>query len=368
MQGSELTAVLAHAGAYRAFAEQALEDRALAREQALAILGSPDEDLPAVLWAAFAVRLRHFGRRVKLCVLQNARSGLCPEDCGYCSQSAVSTADIRRYRLLPVPELVAGARRAAAAGARRYCMVVSARGPSAADIDHFAGAARAIRAELPGLELCVSLGLMDDAQAATLAAAGIDFVNHNLNTSRRFYPSICNTHTYDDRIATVESTLRAGLAPCSGVIVGMGETHEDLAEVAASLGRLRVASLPVNFLNPIEGTPLEDRPPPAAADCLRALALFRLTSPRAEIRAAGGRERSLGAAQGLALFAANSIFVDGYLTTPGQAHDDALAMIRDLGFEVEGDAASAVAADARADGHDFANVMQGSRDTYPEVS
>src|SRR5438034_282586 len=226
----DTAAALAAAGAYRRLAEQALADRPLAREGARALLGSPDEDLPAVLWAAFAAGSRHFGRRVKLCVLQNARSGLCPEDCGYCSQSAVSTADIRRYRLLPVADLVAGARRAAATGAGRYCMVTSARGPSASDIAHFARAARAIRAELPELELCVSLGVLEEAQA-----------------------------------------------------------------------------------------------------------LFRLTNPRAEIRAAGGRERALGAAQGLALFAANSIFVEGYLTTPGQRHADALAMIHALGFEVEGE-------------------------------
>src|SRR5439155_1115140 len=228
-------AALVQAGPYRAAAERALDDRPLERAEALAVLRSPDGDLPAVLSAAFAVRARHFGRRVKLCVLKNARSGLCPEDCGYCSQSAVSSADIDRYRLRPVPELVAAARQAVARGARRYCMVVSARGPSAADIAHFERAARAIRAELPALELCVSLGLLGDGQA----------------------------------------------------------------------------------------------------EALRAAALFRLTNPRAEIRAAGGRERSLGDAQPLALLAANSIFVDGYLTTPGQAHQDAVAMIESLGFEVE---------------------------------
>src|SRR5213595_1139230 len=133
----DTAAALAAAGAYRRLAEQALADRPLAREGARALLGSPDEDLPAVLWAAFAARRRHFGRSVKLCLLRNARSGLCPEDCGYCSQSAVSTADIRRYRLQPLGELVAGAQRAAASGARRYCMVVSARGPTPSDVDHF---------------------------------------------------------------------------------------------------------------------------------------------------------------------------------------------------------------------------------------
>ena len=345
-------------GAYRPLAERALADEPLRREEALAVLRSSDTGLRSLLWAAFAVRSRHWGRRVKLCVLQNARSGLCPEDCGYCSQSAVSNATIQRYRLVPVSELVAGACRAAAGGASRYCMVVSARGPSAADIAHFAAAARAIRAELPDLELCVSLGIMDEGQAETLARAGIDFVNHNLNTSRRFYPSICSTHTYDDRVATVKHTVRAGLAPCSGVIVGMGETAEDLVEAAMELRRLAVVSLPVNFLNPIDGTPLGDRVPPTSGECLRALALFRLTNPRADLRAAGGRERCLGAAQGLALFAANSLFVGGYLTTPGQERDEAVAMIETLGFEVEGGATSIPAS---GDGQGRANVMRASR-------
>jgi biotin synthase len=201
---------------------------------------------------------------------------------------------------------------------------------------------------------------MDERQAATLREAGIDFVNHNLNTSRRFYPEICSTHTYDDRRATVEGAARAGLSACSGVIMGMGETHDDLVDVAEELRGLDVASLPVNFLHPIDGTPLGARPSPAAADCLRALALFRLTSPRADLRAAGGRERALGAAQGLALFAASSIFVDGYLTTPGQRRDDARAMIGALGFEVEGETPS--------DGQGWANVMRGSRDASGEAS
>ena len=345
--GFDVTSALEHAGPYRALAERAVRDEPLSREQALAVLSSADGDLPAVLWAAFAARAQYFGRRVKVCVLQNARSGLCPEDCGYCSQSAVSTADIARYRLLPVDELLDAARRAAARGARRYCMVTSARGPSDGDIAHFARAAKKIRAELPALELCVSLGLMEESQARSLHDAGVDFVNHNLNTSRRFYPTICSTHTYDDRLTTVANATRAGLSACSGVIMGMGETADDLADVAAELRRIQVTSLPVNFLTPIDGTPLADRPPPAAADCLRALALFRLTNPRSEIRAAGGRERCLGAAQGLALWAANSIFVEGYLTTPGQRHDDALRMIHDLGFEVEEGGSWSVSASAQ---------------------
>jgi len=323
------------AGRFRPLAVRALAGERLSSIEGRAIMDTDDEALRELLWAAYAARSRYWGRTVKLCVLNNARSGLCPEDCGYCSQSAVSEADIPRYRAKSVIELVTAAKAAAATGARRYCMVTSARGPSATDIEHFARAARAIRDELPSLELCVSLGILGEDEARRLHEAGVDFVNHNLNTSRRYYPAICSTHAWEDRVATVRSAQRAGLHTCSGVIVGLGETDDDLVDVAGVLAELQVDSLPVNFLHPIAGTPLGDREPPDVGRCLRALALFRLTNPRADIRAAGGRELCLGAAQGLALLAANSVFVNGYLTTAGQAHRDAVRMIEACGFEVE---------------------------------
>lgn len=320
---------------FDALARRVLEGGAVSRPEAAMVLGAPDEALVDLLWAVFRVRERHHGRRVKICVLKNARSGLCPEDCGYCSQSAVSEAAIPRYRLDSVDELVAAARRAVATGARRYCMVTSGRGPSPADIARFMAAARAIRAEFPQLELCVSLGLMSEEQARQLKAAGIGYVNHNLNTSRRFYPSICSTHTYEERVETVRNIKRAGLHACCGGIIGMGETDDDVIDLAFALRELEVDSLPLNFLHPIEGTPLAGRRELTPGRCLRALALMRFTNPASEIRVAGGRELNLGWFQSLALYAANSIFVEGYLTTPGQAADEARRMITGMGFEVE---------------------------------
>jgi biotin synthase len=299
------------------------------------ILTAPDAEVPALLRATARVRAHFHGRRVKLCLLRNARSGLCPEDCHYCSQSAVSDAAIPRYRLDSVDELLAASRRAVAAGARRFCMVTSGRGPSGADISRFAAAARRIKAAHPDLELCVSLGLMEEDQARELKAAGIDFVNHNLNTSERFHPEVCTTHTYTDRIRTVENVRRAGLSTCCGGIIGMGESDDDVIALAFALRDLRVDSLPVNFLHPIEGTPFAARRELTPMRCLRALCLFRFTSPAAEIRVAGGRELNLGWFQPLALYAANSIFVDGYLTTAGQPYGEAQAMIEAMGFEVE---------------------------------
>jgi len=320
---------------FAAFAERSLAGDALTRAEARAVLGAPDERLAELLAAAFTVRERRWGKRVKVCVLQNARSGLCPEDCGYCSQSKISTADIDTYRLMPHDQLVAKADDAVARGARRYCMVTSGRGPSERDLDQLCTATRDIKRTHPDLEICVSVGLMDDAAARRLADAGVGWVNHNLNTSERFYPQICTTHTYADRVATVRAAQRAGLNTCCGGIIGMGEEDEDVVDLAFALRELRVDSLPVNFLIPIAGTPLAERPTTHATRALKALALMRFLNPEADIRSAGGRERTLGDWQALALYPANSIFVNGYLTTPGQAAAEAQRMVASLGFELE---------------------------------
>jgi biotin synthase len=328
------------AAADGAFWAEGVADAVLAggevdRATAGRILTSPDSDLPSLLQATFRVRRHYHGQRVKLCLLRNARSGMCPEDCHYCSQSAVSEAEIDRYRLDPVDELLRGARRAVGVGARRFCMVTSGRGPSSNDIARFCAAARRIKTEYPDLELCVSLGLMEEEQARDLKASGIGWVNHNLNTSERFHPEICTTHSYEDRVRTVENVRRAGLSTCCGGIIGMGECDEDIIDLAFALRKLKVDSLPVNFLHPITGTPLEKRRDLTPARCLNALCLFRLTNPSAEIRVAGGRELNLGWFQPLALYAASSIFVEGYLTTAGQSYNDAHRMIEEMGFRVE---------------------------------
>jgi biotin synthase len=322
---------------YGVFAERALAGEAPSRAEALAILAAPDDDLRDLLLAAFRVREHRWGRRVKLCMLRNARSGLCPEDCHYCSQSAVSTAAIDTYRLLPVDELVASARAAAARGARRYCMVTSGRGPSARDIGEITAATRAIRAEHPDMEICVSLGIMDEAQARELKAAGVGWVNHNLNTSERFHPEICTTHTYGDRVGTIRAVKSAGLSVCCGGIIGMGEEDADVVDLAFALRELGVDSLPLNFLLAIDGTPFAGAGQVAATRALRALCLMRFTNPASDIRAAGGRERSLGAWQGLALYPANSVFIEGYLTTPGLATQPTRQLVESMGFTVEGE-------------------------------
>jgi len=320
---------------FQPLADRALAGEILDRAAARDVLAASDEELTDLLAAALRVRERRWGRRVKVCMLQNARSGLCPEDCGYCSQSKLSTADIDTYTLRNRAQLIEGAHAAIARGARRYCMVTSGRGPSDRDIEEFCAATRAIKDEFPDLEICVSLGIMDASKATRLAAAGVGWVNHNLNTSERFHPEICSTHGYADRVATVRAVRSAGLRVCCGGIIGMGEEEEDVIDLGLALRELGVDSLPLNFLHPIPGTPLGDRPPVAPGRALKSLCLMRFLNPDADIRAAGGRERTLGEWQALALYPANSIFVDGYLTTPGQAADQARDMVARLGFELE---------------------------------
>lgn len=313
---------------------RSLAGEAITRDEARAILHLPDEDVPLALQAAFEVRKVHFGKRVKICILQNARSGLCPEDCHYCSQSSVSSANIDKYPLMSKEQLLDGARRAHEAHATRYCMVTSGRGSADEEIDHFCDVSRQITQAYP-LEICVCVGLLSESQARRLKAAGVGWVNHNLNTSERFYPEICSTHTYRDRLETIKNIQKAGLMTCSGGIIGMGESDDDILDLAFATRDARMDSIPVNFLHPIAGTPMASFAFLTPMKCLKVLCVFRFLNPASEIRAAGGREVNLRSVQALAFYAANSIFVEGYLTTPGQQVEEAVRMIEDLGFEVE---------------------------------
>ena len=318
---------------WHALADHVLAGGAIDRDQARAILESSDVEILDVLAAAYRVRHRHFGNTVQLFFLMNAKSGLCPEDCGYCSQSKVSEAEIPRYNLLSAPKLLEAAKLAAERQSKTFCIVISARGPTQREIDFVCQITPKIK-RLHGLNVCACLGLLTPEQARQLAAAGVDKVNHNLNTSERHYGEVCSTHTYADRVATLEACRSAGLALCSGGIMGMGESPDDLVDMAFALAEMRVESIPLNFLNAIDGTPLEGVSKVSPRDCLRGLALMRLVNPVAEIRIAGGREIHLGSLQALGLYAANSIFVGDYLTTKGQLPEADYRMIEELGFTI----------------------------------
>ena len=251
-------------------ADKALRDELLSREECLTVLHTPDTNLLELLQAAFKVRERNFGKTVRLQMLLNAKSGACQEDCGYCSQSSVSTAPIERYGLLPQDQMVTGARRAAAAKAQRYCIVISGRSPLDREIADIASAVRSIKQEVP-IQICCSLGLLNERQAKDLKAAGVDRINHNLNTSEAYHTEICSTHTFQDRLATIRHARTAGLEICSGGIVGMGEGDEDLIDLALALREVKPDSIPLNMLHPASGTPLEHCTPLTPQRCLKAL-------------------------------------------------------------------------------------------------
>lgn len=313
-----------------------IDGAAPSRQECLAVLRTTDDDLLDVVAAAGKVRRHFFGNRVKLNTIVNMKSGLCPEDCGYCSQRRGSDADVLTYNWIDPEAAAEVADRAVAGGAKRICLVASGRGPSDRDIDRISATVAAIKGRHPGVEICTSLGLLGVGHADRLRDVGVYAYNHNLNTPRARYGDICTTHTYDDRVDTIGRAAASGLSPCSGAIFGMGESDEEIVDLALDLRQLDPDSVPVNFLIPFEGTPLGDRWQLTPQRCLRILALFRFVFPDVEVRIAGGREIHLRSLQPLALHLANSIFLGDYLTSEGQAGAADLQLIADAGFVVEG--------------------------------
>jgi biotin synthase len=315
-------------------ADQVLDGKKVTNEEALLILECPDDDVLLLMHAAFQIRKHYFGKKVKLNMIMNAKSGHCPENCGYCSQSSISTAPINSYRMVDKDTILEGAKRAHDLNVGTYCIVASGRGPSNKDIDHVVEAVKEIK-ESYGLKICACLGLLKPEQAKRLKEAGVNRYNHNINTSASNHENITTSHTFDDRVNTVETVKESGLSPCSGVIVGMRETKQDVVDMANSLKALDADSIPVNFLHAIDGTLLEGTKELNPLYCLKVLALFRFINPTKEIRISGGREVNLRSLQPLGLYAANSIFIGDYLTTGGQEEIEDYKMLRDLGFEVE---------------------------------
>ena len=315
-------------------ADRSLSGEVLSREESLAVLNAPDLVILEQLAAAYRVRHNSFGNRVRLHFLLNAQSGLCPEDCHYCSQSKISMAEIEKYPLLSQEKILGAAERAAQLKAGTFCMVISGRSPSESVFGRVLEAVRQVKANY-NLKVCACLGLLSQEQTQRLAEAGVDRVNHNLNTSESYHADICTTHEFSDRQTTVNNVKAAGITTCSGGIFGMGESDQDVIDLALSLREMNVTSVPINFLIPIPGTPFENLQQLDPRRCLRILCLFRFLLPAQEIRIAGGREVHLRSLQPLGLYAANSIFIGDYLTTPGQAVNQDWEMIQDAGFVLE---------------------------------
>ncbi len=317
-------------------ASSALDGELISDSVAERILLDPEIELLDLVNAAFRVRKARWGKKVQVHILNNAANGKCPEDCSYCTQGKNSSVPIEEYSIKTPEEIMEEARLAYESGAFRYCMVFSGRGPSTNRTAELAQLVRDIKSQYP-LEVCVSAGLLDDEKAEVLADAGLDRLNHNLNTSEEHYAEICTTHTYQDRINTLRAAKRNGIEMCSGLIAGMGEPASDLVEIAQTLRDLGAESIPVNFLLPFEGNDLVEPQGLSPEYCLRVLCMFRFTNPTAEIRVAAGREFHLRSLEPLALYPANSLFLQGYLNAKGASSNRTYQMIIDAGFEIVSD-------------------------------
>jgi len=304
-------------------------------EDALAVLSLPQPDLWRLLDITEGVRRRFKGDGVRLCSIVNAKSGLCSEDCSFCSQSRRSKADIRKYPLIGEEEMVRAAREAKARGAREFSIVSSGLAMrNRGELERVGNAIERIRSEV-GIETCVSLGTLSAEDVSYLLSRGLRSLHHNLETSRSFFPSMCTTHDYEEDVRAVREAKAAGAWVCCGGIFGIGETDLDRVELAMTLRELSVDSIPVNFLNPVPGTPVEGRRELTPFDCLKIIAMMRLVHPRREIIVCGGREVNLRDLQSL-MFAAGATgtMAGNYLTTAGRPAEDDIRMIRDLGLAV----------------------------------
>jgi len=281
---------------------------------------------------AHELRLRVHGSDTELEALVSAKTGGCPEDCRFCSQSVHYRTGVAPHPFLDPLEVVERAKAAKAAGARQFCIVAAVRGPSDGLLRSACLAARLVRNEV-GLEVHCSLGILDERAARMLADAGVRRYNHNLECARSFFPQVVTTHTWEERYETCLAAKRAGLELCSGGIFGMGEGWSERLEFAEQLRSLEPVEIPINFLDPRPGTPLGSRPLLQPLEAIHIVALFRLLFPRATIRVSGGRERVLRDLQALALLAgANGIVLGNYLTTQGRSAEADLVMLRDLGL------------------------------------
>lgn len=301
------------------------------REEALELVEAPLEELAQ---AADQLREHFCGDRFDLCTIVNGKCGKCSEDCKYCAQSAHYHTNLEEsYPLLSTEELVKGAAENKRQGVLRYSIVTSGRKLSDREVDQVCESIRAIREQV-GIEVCVSFGLLGEEAFRKLKEAGASRVHCNLESSRRYFPQVCTTHTYDEKIETMKAAQRAGLSVCSGGIIGLGETMEDRIDMVLTARKLGVKSVPVNLLNPIPGTPYEHNPVLTEGELRRVVAIFRFLIPDGNIRLAGGR--GLLEDKGARCFCsgANAAISGDMLTTAGITVERDLEMLRKLGYQV----------------------------------
>ncbi len=307
----------------------------LSKEEALALLELPDNYVAFLTHFAQKLRDKFFPEReLEFCSIINAKSGACSEDCKFCAQSKFYKTPINVYNLVPEDEIVEGAHRGVEFGANRYCVVLAGRQAMPQEVEIISKAVRKVKEEeaLP-INVCVSAGTLDEESLMRLKEAGVKRVNHNLEASRRFFPNIVSTHKWEDRYETIKRIKRVGLSTCCGGIFGMGETPEDRVDLAMTYRELEVDSIPLNFLMPIEGTPMESAPGITPLEALKVIAMFRFTNPKAELRLCGGREQNLRDFHGMAVLMTNAMMVGGYLTRAGRDIKKDYQLLKDLGFK-----------------------------------
>jgi biotin synthase len=301
----------------------------------LAVLELPDAAVPELLTLAHEVRQRWCGPEVEVEGIVSVKTGGCPEDCHFCSQSGRFPTPVRAA-WLDIPSLVESAKQTAATGATEFCVVAAVRGPDERLMAQLRAGVAAIRAEVD-INIAASLGMLTQEQVDELAAMGIHRYNHNLETARSYFDQVVTTHTWQERWDTLRMVRDAGMEVCCGGIIGMGETNAQRAEFAAQLAALEPDEVPLNFLNPRPGTPFGDREQLGTTEALKVIGAFRLALPRTILRYAGGREIALGdlgTEQGL-LGGINAVIVGNYLTTLGRSADDDLALLAKLEMPIK---------------------------------
>lgn len=307
----------------------------MTREDALKILNTPDEEMDQLIAEAEKLRRKYKGDNVGIHILTNARSGNCSQDCAYCAQSCRSNADIDKYRWVSDEKLFKDNDFVNKNHLARHCIGLS--GMKFTDDEILELAERIKTMKATGTHLCCSIGFLTEKQAKILKDAGLDRINHNLNTSRSYYSHICSTHTFDQRVKNIKMLQSIGFEICSGGIIGMGESKEDIVDMLLELKEINPEAIPINFLLPIKGTPFENVDTSILTPnyCLKVLCLARLLVPQADIRCAAGREIYFKGDEKRLLSVVNSIFSSGYLTEDGQGIKDTIKAITDAGFTYE---------------------------------
>ncbi|MGC2063936.1 MAG: biotin synthase BioB [Thermodesulfovibrionales bacterium] len=311
--------------------ETALSGLGITRKQAIELASLSEQDSFELFASANRIRSHFRSDAVDLCSIVNAKSGACAEDCSFCAQSSRSAAEISRFTLIDPEKVLLSADAARRGGARRFCIVTSGRRVSEKELDSIASMVSGVRSL--GLLPCATLGLLTGDDLSRLKNAGLHRYHNNLETSRRFFPNVCTTHTWEDKVETLRAAKAAGLSVCSGGIFGLGETWEDRIDLAFALKELSPDSVPINFLTPIAGTLLEKRVPLAPIEALKIIGLYRLILPDKEIRVCGGRIQTLGELNAFIFFAgADGLLTGNYLTTLGRNFDDDRRLISQCGL------------------------------------